>query len=330
MYDWLENFLLFTINRKVGRYRDSEFFGGVLETSIGRIKVVRGIPIIMPKALKFSVKKIYVAYQQIPPTHWLSAKSDWIKYMRRRHIRILVDALRVLGRKRSVRVLVLGCGWGWEILALMKIMDLGRNYSEGWFVGCDISLNPLFLAKRLMRKIGLANVDFVSCPASFLPFKKGTFDLVTAIFGALDHSPYYWRVFREVSRVLEAGGVFVGTVINKFALDWIAKVLFNPTLFRKTIKYADHLFARIRIPIGSKYVRIPTHFFTILELKRLLVSNGFKLRRLESLFSLLYMNFKRSKFIGYEKLLSRLDELISDMPIMRGLGRYIAFIAKKK
>ena len=331
MHEWLLDLLLVHVDEfYVGKAND-EILGGYIRSSDRIFRIHQGIPIIYPRVLHRYLKKIIVAYRQIPPDAWSSLRSDWFKYLRKQQAKLILYGLLSLLRKKRVKeinILSVGCGKGWEIWLLVNY--LRKMNIRFRIVGCDISLRALYEAKRIARRCSLTTVDFVCAPAEFIPFKDSTFDMVLAIFGALDHSLMFPRAFREVSRVLTSGGVFIGTVLNKFALDWMVKVLKSPSLFAKTVRYANRLFARIRVPVGKRTIRIPTHFYNVFELNRLLAANGLKLIYLKGIFSLLPMNFKSKKFSFFHRMLSKIDNLLSASPIIRSIGRYVGFVAMKK
>jgi len=105
-----------------------------------------------------------------------------------------------LGRRR--KLLDLGSGIGrFEVAIASRVASV---------VGLDVSPEMISVAER--RAIGLANVRFVLGNGLELPFRNGEFDVVLAI----DTMPYIVGLgddvlestFREVARVLRAGGHF--------------------------------------------------------------------------------------------------------------------------
>ena len=311
----------------VGHRIGDDIYGGFLRTNLGRFYINKGILMFFLRKHYRIYRRIIAAYRLIPPDFWSEEKSDWYRYMRFIHRNLLSRGLRCIRGTKRLRILCIGCGAGWEIWTLLN-MSRHKKPIE-FVVGCDIALRPLLQARKIAKNYPVP-IEFVCCPAEFLPFKDNTFDIVTAIFGALDHSLNYVRAFREISRVLKRKGILIATVINKFALDWIIKVIKSPSLFVKTIKYADRTHARIRIPVKrNQYIRIPTHFYTTLEIKKLLKKFSLQIIELRGLFTLLPLNFKEKKFRMLHKLLAKMDRLFANVPPYNSLGRYIGIIARK-
>lgn len=332
MHDWLIDLLAFRIDELCAKKFDGEITSGYIRSDDKIFRIHSGIPVLYPLPVHKRLKKVIIAYRKIPPDTWSVFRSDWFKYLREQQARLIVHGIDYLLRTRktdNLNILAVGCGRGWEVWFVVKHLKSIHREMKFKVVGVDVALNALFEAKKISRAMTIRNVDFVCAPVEFLPFKNSTFDLVTAIFGALDHSLSYIRAFREISRVMKPSGVFIGTVINRFALDWIAKVVKSFSLFSKTIKYADKPFAFIRIPVKNGFVKIPTHFYTVLEVKKLLSMCNFRLIQLRGLFVVLPMNFKLRRFSAMHSILYKLDKLLSQAPILKITGRYLGFIAKR-
>ncbi len=327
MFKWLLEFLDIDINDVfVGKTVNEEIYGGYIISRSSRYYINKGILVYFNKRNYAKYRRIIIAYRLIPPDFWRENKSDWYIHLRKFHKTILLEGIKKLD-KTSLNILSIGCGSGWEIWTLSKYLQtLSKDYK---IIGCDIALKPLQVAWNKARRQKHNNIDFICCSAETLPFKDNTFDLVTAIFGALDHSINYVRSFIEAARVLKSGGIFVATVINRFALEWILKVIRNPRLFIKTIKFAGHTHARIRIPLGGHYISIPTHFYNALEIKQILDRAGLQRKKFLGVFIILPLNFKRKKFSRLDQLLSKIDKHCWNIPILNYLGRYIGIIAQK-
>jgi ubiquinone/menaquinone biosynthesis C-methylase UbiE len=163
-----------------------------------------------------------------------------------------------------------------------------------------------------------------------LPIKSNSLDMVIAIFGPLDHTVNYNKAFKEIARVLKPGGVFYFTVLNRFSLEWIMKNVKSPKLMMKTLKLSRKKYVRITLPTPKgKAYRILTHFYDKFELKKLLESNNLKMVRTRCIFSILQANFKSKKFSRVDEILSKIEIMLSDKPVIRWLGRYIEGIAVK-
>lgn len=330
VYSWLFEYLNCDVLEVFeGKRSGDEIYSGFIRTSHGVFYVRRGILFFMSKAIYRKYRRIIGAYRQIPPFSWLESRGDWIKHLRYAHRKMLLDGFRTMGHeKKYINILVLGCGAGWEIWRILSILHrLNIKYR---IVGCDIALNALVEAKKIVKRNNIRGVDVVCCASEKLPFKDKSFDMVVAIFGALDHSLDFKKAFGEISRVLKPRGILVATVLNRFALDWILKVIRSPSLMRKTLRYAGKTHARIRIPVRGAHVRVLTHFYNIFELKNLTRIHRLKIVKVYGIFSLLFPDFKRKSFSSYHKALSFLEKRMFNCPIINAIGRYIGFVAKKQ
>jgi SAM-dependent methyltransferase len=125
----------------------------------------------------------YRQHFALEETHW------WFRGRRSLAQRLLASCL---GRPAGIRILDAGCGTGANLLALA---------GSGEAFGCDISEDALrFCRQRGIKKIARAD-------AARLPYKSGSFDLVT-LFDVLYHKAVASdvAVLEEVRRVLRPGG----------------------------------------------------------------------------------------------------------------------------
>ncbi len=328
MKTWLLEYLGFEVeNLFIGKEFNGEIYNGYMITNGEKYYIHKGILTFFPRIFYRRYRKIITAYRMIPPNFWAANKSDWLRYLRYFHKGLIWYGLKNIPKRDNISILSIGCGSGWEIWVIINFLS-GENIMSK-IIGCDIALPPLLKAKGYSRKRRLENVDFVCCVSEALPFGSRKFDLVTAIFGPLDHTLNYPRAFREISRVLRKDGIFVGTTLNRFALDWIIKVIRNPKLFLKTIKYAGKTHARIRIPIQNRYIRIPTHFYNIIEIRKLCMNVRLKILKLLGVFSVLPLDFKKEKFNSLQKVLYKIDKIVQEIPPFSYIGRYIGFVARK-
>ncbi len=102
------------------------------------------------------------------------------------------------------RVLEVGCGFGGFCI---KLAMEGANP-----VGLDISSFAIRKAKDLTRKYGI-QADFVVGDAQFLPFRKGSSEIVICS-ETLEHVENYELTFRELIRVTQKSGHLCVTVPN--------------------------------------------------------------------------------------------------------------------
>lgn len=111
----------------------------------------------------------------------------------------------------------IGCSWGrWSIAA-----------ARAGFVpvGTDVHVDALAAAARVSRQLG-ARADFFCCDAEHLPCQSDSIDLVFSysVLQHLDKSKVR-RIFQEISRVLQPGGVCRIQLPNAFGLLSVAQQL---------------------------------------------------------------------------------------------------------
>src|SRR3954471_14864033 len=109
-----------------------------------------------------------------------------------------------IGSGNLGKVLDLGCGTG-------ALLDQLRGCSaELW--GVDLSREGLkFCAMRGHQKLVLAD-------ATYIPFKRGYFDVITAI-GLIEHIEDDGAFLAELKRLLKPNGVFV-LLTSSFPFLW--------------------------------------------------------------------------------------------------------------
>ena len=128
----------------------------------------------------------YTQFRELERDHW------WFRGRRAIFFDVLDRALR--GRA-AVRTLDLGCGMGGM---------LGPLARYGPAFGTDVSEEGLsFCRGRGFTRVARAD-------GYHLPFRDGTFDLVT-LFDTVEHIPEDERVFAEAARVLRPGGLLMIT-----------------------------------------------------------------------------------------------------------------------
>lgn len=103
------------------------------------------------------------------------------------------------------RVLDVGCGAGGIALHLVD------KHGAGYVTGFDVEGPVIAAAKIRAASRGLSDrADFVHGAPGPLPFADASFDVVFSK-DALLHVPYKDAIFREIFRVLKAGGVFAAS-----------------------------------------------------------------------------------------------------------------------
>lgn len=118
-------------------------------------------------------------------------------------------------RKVSQGMVILDVGGG------LGLDDLLFAHKGAYPVVADLSHEDLKKGKRICKDLRLHNnFDHLIADARHLPFKNGSFDMVTS-FSAVEHLPqrYKFKVWiREMTRVLKNGGKFILVTSNKL---WI-------------------------------------------------------------------------------------------------------------
>ncbi len=120
-------------------------------------------------------------------------------YMRR----VLVDKLRI--DPQGKETLDVGCGGG---LLAEEFARLGCRVT-----GIDPSEKSLEAARSHARAAGLA-IEYRQATGERIPFPDATFDIVYCC-DVLEHVRDLRQVIAEISRVLEAGGIFLYDTINR-------------------------------------------------------------------------------------------------------------------
>src|SRR5438105_5054461 len=119
-----------------------------------------------------------------------------------RHRALLEWLKELLRGQRRAQILELGAGRGWASSVLAQ--DGHQVVASDILEDCEIGLG---CAVR-QENDGGPGVAYVQCRAEALPFLDGSFDCIFC-FSTLGHIADLERVLREVSRVLEPGGVFL-------------------------------------------------------------------------------------------------------------------------
>jgi ubiquinone/menaquinone biosynthesis C-methylase UbiE/uncharacterized protein YbaR (Trm112 family) len=134
-------------------------------------------------------------------------------YLRERFIHhTLTDEERVrrfsIGDIRGNAFLDVGCGPG----AMQKVV----NERFDIVFGTDIALRSLVNVRKRLEEAGLP-ANLVCCCADFMPFRGGSFDLVTAI-SLLEHTFRGKGIIAECSRVLSKQGALFILTTNRFSI----------------------------------------------------------------------------------------------------------------
>lgn len=126
----------------------------------------------------------------------------------------------------NARVLDLGCGAGLDSLIAAR-----RAGPRGRVIGLDFSDEMLTRARDAAAQVGDGNIAFCRADAERLPLDDGSVD-VALVNGIFNLNPARGAIFRELARVVRAGGtVFAAEIILRERLpattqfseaDWFA------------------------------------------------------------------------------------------------------------
>ena len=117
---------------------------------------------------------------------------------------------------KEADILDIGCGGGFNIQRMLS------RCSKGKMVGFDISEESVKKARKVNKNE--PRVEIVQGSVEKMPFRTGSFDLVTA-FETVFFWPNTEENIKEVFRVVKPGGCFA--VINNYGdpkIDWEKKV----------------------------------------------------------------------------------------------------------
>ncbi|NIO04584.1 MAG: methyltransferase domain-containing protein, partial [Proteobacteria bacterium] len=130
--------------------------------------------------------------------------------------RFKVPALEMAGIKEGERVLEVGCGTGWALERIARLVgESGKAY------GLDLSPKMLDVARGRLEKVGLmSRVELVEGDATRMEFPNDMFDVVFASFTLeLFDTPDIPVLLTEIMRVLKPGGRFVDVSISRERVD---------------------------------------------------------------------------------------------------------------
>ena len=152
------------------------------------------------------------------PTGWLGRLVLW--NMNSRHSKVTDWGLAHVSIENKFTILDVGCGGGRTLSKLAARAPQGKVY------GIDHSEESVAASKRATEQlIREGRVEVQHGSVSQLPFREGTFDLVTAV-----ETHFWWSNLstdmREVFRILKSGGrVVVVAEVYKGANTKVAKLV---------------------------------------------------------------------------------------------------------
>ena len=134
----------------------------------------------------------------------------------------LEPVLDVIGRKKNLKILDVGCGTG-RYLAELDV--------ENRLVGLDLSASMLEEAKTRC-----GNSSFIGGSSTALPFFDNAFDIVFSV-RVIQHIQDQTRMIQELARVCRPGGTVILLSYNSWSLlniykqirmSWVGRVLNFP------------------------------------------------------------------------------------------------------
>jgi ubiquinone/menaquinone biosynthesis C-methylase UbiE len=157
------------------------------------------------------------------------------------------------------KVLDIGCGAG----NLLKSLREGNENAK--FHGIDISPKLVEMAKS-----NNPEADIIVGDAENMTYKSDEFDSIF-MSEALEHMLDHKKSISEAFRVLKKGGKFVVTVPNR---DWLQYDFYKPFIDK------------------NEFQPVQDHYFCVNELKDILTTSGFKIKKIIGSDNLFYYGWK--------------------------------------
>jgi SAM-dependent methyltransferase len=164
----------------------------------------------MPAAPQLSTMQAWLQERQYArPYHWEQTGNDEIEYrLRTAAVLELAGFSPASSNRTEKRLLDIGCGD-----ARFAADAAGR----AWTAGVDVSQRALIFARDLVPA-----ATFLSSGAEALPFRDGTFDVVT-LLDVIEHIPdaNETAAIHEALRVLKRGGrLVISTNTDRSSREW--------------------------------------------------------------------------------------------------------------
>lgn len=121
--------------------------------------------------------------------------TKWFQYSQR----LAIDQLSL---RENSRIIDIGCGTGYAVLFLGKILGKGKA------CGIDISNGMIQQAKKKIPPNLAQNVEFFQASADKIPYPDETFDGVICT-NSFHHYPDPFKALSEFKRILRQGGELV-------------------------------------------------------------------------------------------------------------------------
>lgn len=157
------------------------------------------------KTLPDKVDDVMTWYDAIAPSYdELYGDEQLRKY---NHIFAVIQALGNLPCREDIVVIDVGCGTSLIAEELNRLLT-ARTY---YYVGIDLSLNILEIAKRRVSKLDVVT-DLVAGDAASLPFRSGIADIIFSISVFRCEDPVD-NLVQEATRLCRGSGIMAFTVV---------------------------------------------------------------------------------------------------------------------
>jgi len=156
------------------------------------------------------------------------------------HIFAVIQAPRILPHQENLVVIDVGCGTSLIVEELKKALAMRKYY----YVGIDISLNILKIAKRRIEELDII-ADLVAGDASNLPFREDIADIVFSISVFRCEDPVD-NLIRESLRLCRPLGVVALTIVCGEGVDEIKCQEYPNSLYEGVIKSGRELIRVIK------------------------------------------------------------------------------------
>ena len=95
----------------------------------------------------------------------------------------------------------MGCGAGFDLVAARAMVG-----SRGQVSGVDLTEEMVVKARGILERFGDQKIEVHHISSEEMPFGDAHFDHVISN-GVINLSPYKLKLFKEIHRVLKAGGI---------------------------------------------------------------------------------------------------------------------------
>ena len=129
-------------------------------------------------------------------------------------IEATIDLLKQLDIKKNTRVLDVGCGIG----GLSRFI---KSAYGSHITGIDLTPEFIETATKLTKLTGM-HINFKQASALSIPEKDNSFDLATLLHVGMN-IPEKFKLFNEISRILDSGGIFAVydiMIVKKGKIDY--------------------------------------------------------------------------------------------------------------